>query len=77
MRRLIVGLILLAACGDPTAPGIACESEKRAELARRHGSDFSPTDALLRQNHWTIGTTAPGQSETHIDWASDCTMTVR
>lgn len=77
MRYAIVGLFLLVACGDPIAPGIACESEKRAELSARFGTDFSPTDALLRQSHWNLGTTAPGQTATEIDWAPDCTKTVR
>lgn len=77
MKYAIVGLFLLAACGDPMGPGIACETEKRTELAARFGADYSPTDALLRQDHWTIGTTTRGGSMTRIDWASDCTMTVR
>lgn len=69
MRYTIVGLFLLAACGDVTAPGIACETQKRAELSTRFGSDYSPTDALLRQSHWTFGST-------QITWGSDCSKTV-
>jgi hypothetical protein len=79
MRALLVGLVLsLVACGsDVTSPdAINCESEKRAELMSRFGADFTPTDELLRQNHWTIGA-LEGGTPTEITWAPDCTMTVR
>lgn len=70
MRGLLVYLFIsLAACSDSTGPRLSCEAEKREQLAAMFGPEYSPTDNLLLQTHWTFGTT-------EVTWAKNCTATV-